>query len=418
MWLAFLAVYALVLFAGLGLSFLNLRHQARAGHRVPPELDGVIEPERLRKIEAYTQERARFGMLERLVSGVAVALFLFFGPLAAYDRFVAGLGLSFVASGVVFVLGLMLLRDVLELPFSLYSTFAIEARHGFNRTSPGLFFADLVKSTLLSLVFAGGLGALAFWVVTAAPHFWWLWVWAVFVAFSVLITFLAPYVIEPLFFKMKPLQVAELNHEVRELAERAGVHVGRVLEMDASRRSAHSNAYFTGFGRVKRVVLFDTLLSHMTRGEILAVLAHELGHWKKHHVLIRAVVSFGVSLLGLFVAFHALPAAFVPELVGLEQASFPARVVVLAAIAPILTFPLTPLAAAWSRHDERSADRFAVDLSGRAGELADALAKLSRENLSNLHPHPLYAKFYYSHPPVTERIRTLRGMAVSAAGPA
>jgi STE24 endopeptidase len=409
--LAFLAVYTLVLCAGLALSFLNLRHQERTGQRVPAELEGVIDPERLAKIAAYTRDRARFGMVLRLLSGACVALFLFFGPLAAYDRFIAELGLSFVASGVVFLVGLMLLRELLELPSSLYSTFVIEARHGFNRMSLGLFFGDWLKGLLLSVGFTSGLAAIAFWVVTAAPNSWWLWVWGVFVAFSVLITFLAPYVIEPLFFKMKPLASPELKEQVRELAERAGVHVGRVLEMDASRRSAHSNAYFTGFGRVKRVVLFDTLLAHMTRGEILAVLAHELGHWKKHHVLTRTLVSFGVSLLAAWLAFHFLPSPFVPELVGMGQASFAARATVLAVAASVLTFPLTPLAAAWSRRDERSADRFAVDLSGRARELADALAKLSRDNLANLHPHPWYAKFYYSHPPVMERIRTLRGMA-------
>jgi STE24 endopeptidase len=221
-------------------------------------------------------------------------------------------------------------------------------------------------------------------------------------------TFAAPYLVEPLFYQMKPLAVQELAAEVQELAERAGVHVRRVLTMDASRRSAHSNAYFTGLGRVKRVVLFDTLLTQMTEGEILAVLAHELGHWKKHHVLVRIVASFALALALLFAARELVGAAFVPALVGLEQASFAARVLVLAALGSVLTFPLTPLAAAWSRRDEREADRFAVDLSGRARELADALAKLARENLSNLHPHPLYAKFYYSHPPVTERIRALR----------
>jgi STE24 endopeptidase len=229
------------------------------------------------------------------------------------------------------------------------------------------------------------------------------------VAFSLFVTFISPYLIEPLFFRMEPLSVEGLEHEVKALADRAGVHVGRVQKMDASRRSAHSNAYFTGLGRVKRVVLFDTLLEQMTHPEILAVLSHELGHWKKHHVLIRTLASFALSFVAVVAVYWLVEAAFVPALVRLPDASFAARLVVLGVLGSLVTFPLTPLASAWSRHDEWQADRFAVELAACAPELASALAKLSRENLANLHPHPLYAKFYYSHPPVTERIRRLRG---------
>jgi STE24 endopeptidase len=195
------------------------------------------------------------------------------------------------------------------------------------------------------------------------------------------------------------------------MTERAGVHIGSVLKMDASRRSAHSNAYFTGLGRVKRVVLFDTLLSQMSHAQILAVLAHELGHWKKHHVLIRMLVMQVLLVAGAYLAFLLVPLA--PELVALSfQASFGARVVVLMVAASVLMFPLTPLLSAWSRRDEREADRFAVALHGEPRDLADALAKLGTENLSNLHPHPLYAAFYYSHPPLVERIGRLRAYSV------
>jgi STE24 endopeptidase len=409
--LAFIAAYVLELVADLTLSWLNLRHQARTGGVVPTELAGVVEPETLRKISSYSRDRGRFGMVARALGGGVYALFLFAGPLSAYDRFIAGLSGSAVARGVAFVVGLMAIRAVLEIPISYYGTFVIEARHGFNRMSRALFFGDLVKSTLLSLALAAGLSALAFWVAGAAPHTWWLWVWLGFVGFSVLLTFASPYLIEPLFYKMEPLAVEGLVLEVQRLAERAGVHVGRVLTMDASRRSAHSNAYFTGLGRVKRVVLFDTLVAQMTPGEILAVLAHELGHWKKHHVRIRFVSIFVVSLGVLYAAYYFAPSPLVLALAGLDSASFPARLLLLSVLGSLFTFPLTPLASAWSRHHERQADRFAVELSGRARELADALAKLARDNLSNLHPHPLYAKFYYTHPPATERIRTLRRLA-------
>jgi STE24 endopeptidase len=305
----------------------------------------------------------------------------------------------------------MLAGAVLEIPFSLYGTFRIEQKHGFNRQAPGLWWSDWLKSTLLSLVLTGALAAGALALVQAAPSSWWLWVAALIIGVSLLLTLISPYVIEPLFHKLEPLEVEGLSEGIRSMTERAGVHVGRVLKVDASRRSSHSNAYFTGLGRVKRVVLFDTLLSQMSHPQILAVLAHELGHWKKRHVLVRMLVMYALLLLGAYIAFVLLPTSLLPRLVGLESASFAARLVILMVVASAVLFPLTPVFAAWSRRDERQADAFAVELHGQARDLADALAKLGTENLSNLHPHPLYAAFYYSHPPLAERIGGLRNQA-------
>lgn len=403
---------------GLGLKWLDLRHHAREGTRVPPELAGVVDAERLRKIAAYTRDRARFAMVSELVRDVAFGVFLFGGLLGAYDALVARLDASPLVRGAVFFVGLALGSAVLSIPFSLYSSFRIEARHGFNRMTPGLFWSDWLKGILLSVVFVGLLSAGALWLAGRAPERWWLYVWVLFVGVSVLLTFLTPYVIEPLFFKMKPLRVPGLEGEVRALAERAGVHVSRVLEVDASRRSSHSNAYFTGIGSVKRVVLFDTLLGHMGHGEILAILAHELGHWRKRHILVRTLWSFAVTLAGLYLAFRLAPAAGTPALVGLADASFPARLVILGTIASLLTFPLTPLSSYWSRRHEWQADAFATELRGQPEDLASALTKLASENLSNLHPHPLYASFYYSHPPMVERIRRLRARGGSEHAPA
>jgi STE24 endopeptidase len=410
--LAFVGVSVFSLY----LKWLNLRHHAREGTRVPPELVGVVDAERLRKIAEYTRDRSRFAMLSELVRDMGLGIFLFGGLLGAYDRFVAGLGASPLVSGVVFFVGLAIGSAVLSTPFSLYSSFRIEARHGFNRMSPGLFWSDWVKGLLLSAVFVALLSAGALWLVGRAPERWWLYVWVLFVAVSLLLTFIAPYVIEPLFFKMKPLSLPELDGEVRALAERAGVHVSRVLEVDASRRSSHSNAYFTGIGSVKRVVLFDTLLGHMSHGEILAILAHELGHWRKHHILVRTLWSFVVALGALYLAYRLAPAAELPALVGLADASFPARLVILSVVASVVTFPLTPLSSYWSRRHEWQADAFATELQRRPEDLASALKKLASENLSNLHPHPLYAAFYYSHPPMAERIRRLQAGSTPAHG--
>ena len=409
-----LSIFVAIVAARLALSWLNLRHLQRQGHRVPPELAGAVDAERLRKISDYTAERARFGLVHSVFSSLLTGAFVFAGGLGAYDAWVARFApSSFVWSGVSFLVGLLFAGALVEVPFQLYGDFRIEQRHGFNRQTARLWWSDWLKSTLLSLLLSAALAAGALALVQATPHTWWIWVSALVTGVSLLLTFLSPYVIEPLFHKMEPLEVEGLSDGIRAMTEKAGVHIGRVLKVDASRRSSHSNAYFTGLGRVKRVVLFDTLLSQMSHSQILAVLAHELGHWKKHHVLFRMLTMQVLLVAGAYLAFRLVPGQALPQLVGLGSASFAARVVVLMLAASAVTFPLTPLFAAWSRHDEREADRFAVDLHQNAHDLADALTKLGSENLSNLHPHPLYAAFYYSHPPLSERISTLRALAAT-----
>jgi len=409
--LAALAVFALVAAARLGLSWLNLRHLRREGHVVPEVLAAEVDAARLARISEYTAARARLGFVQSSLSTLVVGGFLFAGGLAWYDAAVFRAFPSFLAGGVVFFAGLLLANSVLAIPFQLYSDFRLEARYGFNRQTVGLWWADWLKNTALALVFSVLIAAAGLRLVQAAPHTWWLWVSALISALSLLLTVLSPYLIEPLFYRMEPLDVEGLREGIRSLTERAGVHVGSVLKVDASRRSSHSNAYFTGLGRQKRVVLFDTLLSQMTEPQILAVLAHELGHWKKQHVLTRMIVMLVLLVVFAYLMFLLSPSAGLPHLLGLSSASFPARITILAAGASLLMFPLTPLFSAWSRRDEREADQFAVELHGAPLDLAGALAKLGTENLSNLHPHPLYAAFYYSHPPLTERIAGLRLLA-------
>jgi STE24 endopeptidase len=406
-----LSVFVAVTLARLWLSWLNLRHLQREGHVVPAVFAAEVDSARLSRISAYTAARVRLGLVRSVLSTLAIGGFLFAGGLGAYDAWVARFSGSFVTRGVVFLAGLQLLNAVLAIPFQLYSDFRLEARYGFNRQTPGLWWSDWLKSTLLSSVLTLALSTAALALVQAAPHTWWIWVSALVSAVSLLLTVLSPYLIEPLFYRMEPLDAEHLRDGIRSLTERAGVRIGHVLKVDASRRSSHSNAYFTGLGRQKRVVLFDTLLSQMSEPQILAVLAHELGHWKKQHVLTRMVVMQVLLVLAAFVVSRLVPSASLPELVGLGAASFAARVLIVAVGASLLLFPLTPLFSAWSRHDEREADQFAVELHGAPQDLAGALAKLGTENLANLHPHPLYAAFYYSHPPLAERIGALRALA-------
>jgi STE24 endopeptidase len=403
-----LSGYLLTLAVGYLLRYLNLRHLQQHGAEIPPGFEGVVDGALLAKTSAYTFEQSRVGLVETLLGNFCLLLFLFGGLLGLYDRGIVSFCGSGVMQGILFFLGLFLAEMVLTVPFSLYMTFRIENRYGFNNTTLRLWLSDQAKSAVIGMVLVAALigGALA--IVQYSPLFWWLWVWLFFAVVTLFLMYLSPTLIEPLFNKFEPLPVAGLEEEIRMMLDKAGLSVSRVLMVDASRRSRHSNAYFTGIGRVKRIVLCDTLLQQMSHDEILAVLAHEAGHWKKGHIWKRLAVMEACALVTLYAAFRLLSWGELPSLTGLSQASLPAQAMILAFIGTLVTFPLTPLGSWLSRRDEWQADRFACDLTASPEALATALIKLAGENLANLHPHPLYALFYYSHPPVVERVRRLR----------
>lgn len=402
-----LAAFVAVLMFEYALDWLNMRHLRRYGHQVPPEFSGHIDQELLTRTSAYTLSRNRLGLVESLLGNLLLIVFLFGGLLALYDGWITALTDSFLLAGLLFFFGLALVRWLLDVPFSLYRNFVIEERFGFNTLTWRLWLSDLIKGTLVSLILSALLLGGALWLVQLSPAWWWLWVWLFFALFSLFLMYLSPYVIEPLFFKFEAIREEGLEERIRNMMAKAGLEVSRVFQVDASRRSRHSNAYFTGIGRVKRIVLFDTLLEQMDQEEVLAVLAHEVGHWKKRHVLKRLLTAQLIALVGLFLAQTLIDSDVLPGLLGLEHASFFAQLMILSLLASLAGFPLTPLTSWLSRRDEYQADAFARELSGRPEALASALVKLSRENLANLHPHPWYAAFHYSHPPVVERIRSL-----------
>lgn len=390
------------------LRHINLRHLKQHGATVPEGFGDAISQETLAKSSAYILDSSRLDLWESLFDNALLVLFLFAGLLPLYDSFIAGLTDSFIVSGILFFLILTWTQTILELPFSLYGTFVVEARHGFNTMTLRLWLTDLLKSLVIGALFMSLIIAASFWLIQWSPNHWWLWVWGFLALFSLVMMFLSPYVIEPLFNKFEPVTEPGLTEEISAMMEKAGLAVGRVMQMDASRRSRHSNAYFTGIGKVKRIVLFDTMLKQMTHAEIVAVLAHEIGHWKLRHVLKRLVVVEVMLLAGIWCAWQAVQWNGLPGLLGMETASFPARMVIIGFVATLLMFPSTPISAWISRRHEWDADRFATGITGDPESLATALIKLSAENLANLHPHPWYAWFYYSHPPVVERVRSLR----------
>lgn len=405
-----ISLYLAVLAFSLGLHFLNNRHLKQHGHEIPEGFETVIDPDGLALSSDYTLAKGQVSLVQSLFDSGLTLLFIFGGLLTWYDGWLAGYNLSFIVSGLVFFLLLSLVQTLLGTPFDLYNHFKIETRFGFNNMSFKLWCIDQLKSLLLSTLFFILLASAAFWLIQSAPESWWYWVWILIVGFGLLMMVISPYVIEPLFFKFEPLQVEGLEEEIREMMAKTGLSVSKVLQVDASKRSGHSNAYFTGFGKQKRVVLFDTLLEQLSKEEILAVLAHELGHMKKKHILKRMLLMAGVALFYCWLAHTLVNWQGLPALIGFEEASFYARIVILFFLSGILTFPLTPLSSLLSRKDEYEADRFACDLHGNPEDLATALVQMSKENLSNLHPHPIYARFYYSHPPVVERVQQLQKM--------
>lgn len=400
------------------LRLLNHRHVERHGHEVPPEFAACIDADTLKRATAYALDSGRLRLFAMIAGRTAVIVFLFSGLLEVYDAWIAASFESFVARGVLFVLGLIGAAGLLGLPFSIYSSFGVEARHGFNRTSGRLFAADALKTLVLTSVLTVLLTAGALALVQAFPERWWLLVFVLYLVVSLLLTVLSPYLIEPLFFELEPLESGELSSEIRSVCRRAGVRVDRVLKIDASRRSAHSNAYFTGIGPVKRVVLFDTLLEQMTRPELIGVLAHELGHWKKGHVVQRILLGQAEAFILCFLAYRFVAWDGAPALVGAANLSFLARATVFVFVSSLALALLAPLASYWSRRHEWQADAFAVELTARPSALAGALTKLARENLANLHPHPLYAALYASHPPMPARVRRLLERAGRGAEPA
>ena len=389
------------------LEFLNLRHRQQADKKLPDSFDGHIDQERLVQSEAYALAGDKVGFVEDIFGIVVTLVFLFGGVLPWYDRLVGEYELGFIAQGLVFFGLLTLVQMVLGLPFSLYRNFVLEEKFGFNRMSFSLWCTDLIKSLLVGSILFCLLVSGALWLIATAPDSWWLWVWAFWALVSLFLLFLSPYLIEPLFFKFSPLEREDLEQDVRQLLDQAGVKAGKVLQVDASRRSGHSNAYFTGIGKVKRVVLFDTLMEQLENRELLAVLAHELGHWRCGHLRQMLIKSQAVALFSCWVAFMLLRSELVPGWLGLSELSFFAQLLLLGWVASLAGFLWTPVSSWWSRRHEREADQFAVNLVGSGKPLASGLVKLARENLSNLFPHPLYTAFYYSHPPLVERVVSL-----------
>ena len=403
--------YVLTCLGSFILEFMNLRHIKKHGSEIPVEFTGVIEAFDLEKSKAYTFANSRFGMIHTLYNEMITLVFIFGGLLAWYNKalfdYHIKYNLSFAVWGVVFVMLLSYSKTILNIPFNLYQTFSVERRFGFNNMSFGLWLIDLLKGLLVSTVLISILLFCAFALVEFIET-WWLPAWALFFFFTLFVIYISPYILDPLFNKFTPIKDEALAKDIMDLLEKAGIKVSGVYAMDASKRSKHSNAYFTGLGKVKRIVIFDTLLESLSKEELLAVLAHEAGHCRNKHVIKNLVLFEALSLIGAYIAFLLLESDILVSIFKLQTDTFFAKLIVLNFMGGIVLWAMPLFLNGISRYFERQADDFALKMIGSGKPLANALVKLSVDNLANLYPQKLYAYFNYSHPPVLERIRRLR----------
>lgn len=409
--IAILAVYLLILGFEYYLEALNIKNLRTSGHKIPPEFKGEIDSDFLSRSRDYLIEHTRFGIINSGFGSLLLIIFLFGGLLDIYNSWIVSLDFGFIFSGVVFFLLLSYAETILSIPFSLYGSFKIEKKFGFSTITPGIWIGDLLKSLAVSTIIMTVVITAGLWIIEENPDLWWFWLWCFFLAFSVFIMYISPYVIEPLFNKFDPIEDAELVEGIRGVMQRAGIKVSRVFKIDASRRTTHTNAYFTGIGKVKRIVLYDTLLDRLKKEELLAVLAHEAGHWKKKHLLKFMVIMETGALIALYIAYRLIEGDALNNLFHIHQGTFYSKALILGFLGSIISFPIGPVFNFISRRHEREADRYSYELTKDPEAMAGALIKLTKDNLSNLHPHPLYASFHYSHPPVIERIRLLRERA-------
>ena len=390
------------------LAVRQMRHVTRHRDRVPDDFAEFISLESHRKAADYTLDRQRVGLAETLVIDGVVLFALTLGAgVAAIDAWSERtFGLGYMRElGTVF--GVLLVTTVLALPFDIWRTFQVEARYGFNRTTPKLFALDLVKGTLLAIALGTPLLLAVFWLVRAAGPSWWFYTWLAWIAFTVALVMVFPRWIAPLFNRFTPLEEGDLRKRIEALIERCGFHANGLFVMDGSRRSSHGNAYFTGFGAQKRSDVVETRLDRLTTPEIEAVLAHELGHFARGHIPRLLAVRFVLALVMLAVLGWLYREGAFYEALGLSEPHIGAALAGFALILPVFTFPFQPLASLIARRQEFEADAFAAQHAS-AADLASALAKLYRDNASTLTPDPLHSLVYDSHPPAALRIDHLR----------
>jgi len=388
---------------------LNIQHLRNHGKEIPSVFQGVIDEATLTKTVDYTYDNSRLASKENLVEDILelVILFLLLPVLVGK---IAGLQLHLIWQALIFFGVLAAIGGVAGMPFDIYDTFVLERKYGFSTITWKLWLTDLIKSIIISVILMGLMLAAFMAFIQYLPNTWWFWGWLFFTLFEILLLWLYPVVIAPLFNKYEPIKDEQLRDRIIELMARVGLKAKGIYQVDEGKRSKHTNAYFTGIGRTKRIVLFDTLLASHSPDEILAVLAHEIGHWKKRHILKQLIFMIAGSLIGLYFVYQIVNWPPLYRTFGLQQTPVYAGLLLVSVYFSCIGFFLSPLGAMMTRRYEREADKMAHELTGTSEPMINALKRLAKDNLSNLHPHPWYVRFYYSHPPLLERIEYLKAM--------
>ncbi len=407
--LTLLFIAAVIISTALELWLSQRQITAVAAHRgkVPEPFAQTITAAEHAKAADYTIAKARFGGVSEITNVVITLALTVGGGIAALDALWRQTGWNEPWRGLAVMGSVFLITGVLTLPLSIWNTFKLEARFGFNRTTPALFVADMAKSIVLAILLGGPLLLATLTLMERAGRWWWIWAWLLWLAVMFTMTWAYPAFIAPLFNKFSPLQDEQLKSRIEALLTRCGFKSQGVFVVDNSRRSSHGNAYFTGIGNNKRIVFFDTLLERLAHQEVEAVLAHELGHFSLKHVRKRLLLSIVTTFAALAILGWLTTQRTFYTALGVPTPSTHAALLLFILAAPFFTFFITPLSSRWSRRHEFEADAFATEHAD-AKELADALVKLYRDNASTLTPDPVYAAFHYSHPPALERISRLR----------
>jgi STE24 endopeptidase len=406
----FLAVFLLRSGIQIYLYRLNLSYLRQHGEVVPKIFQDIIDPEKLKRICAYTVESEHFQMVATLANQGLFLIILLSGFLPWLVRNVGLWEYGPIASGLIFFAVISVFANLLHIPFNLYETFVIEERYGFNVMSLKIWISDLIKSLVMVVMLGGLLLGLFLALVIYGGEFWWVWAWILVGGFELILLWLFPVVILPLFNKIDPIENKGLEDRIRTLIEKVGLRAKGAFKMDASKRSKHTNAFFVGLGRTKRIVLFDTLLASHTEEEILAVLAHEAGHWKKKHVLRMLIPLEILSFISFFVVSRLLNWPLLYQTFGFQESLVYVGLFLLGTFLSLLSYFAQPLESAISRKFELEADDFAMELMETGEPMRSALKRLTADNLANLNPHSLYAWFYYSHPPLVGRIERLKDL--------
>ena len=415
---AWTAVFCVLLLSGLltrlWLAHRQIRHIALHRDQVPSAFAGTVDLAAHRKAADYTIAKGRLGVLEMGLGAAVLIGWTLLGGLDLLNQWLRDWLGNGLWQQLALLAGFMLVGGLIDLPLSWYRTFRLEERFGFNRTTLRLWLVDGVKGVLIGAMVGLPLAALVLWLMEAAGPSWWLWAWGVWVGFNLLMLVFYPTVIAPIFNKFTPLEDAELRQRIEALMKRCGFKAQGFYVMDGSRRSAHANAYFTGFGPAKRVVFFDTLLKQLSPGELDAVLAHELGHFHHRHIVKRVVTLFALSLLGFALLGWLQGQVWFYTGLGvtpnMDAPNSALALLLFVSVSPLVTFFTAPLSSYVSRKHEFEADAFAARHAS-GSDLQQALLKLYRDNASTLTPDPLYVRFYYSHPPAGERLAQLGASA-------